>query len=296
MSGLEPIIFGGLSVLQTTIAGVSIKDLALPSINVGYILYRFFSKTSLIEKLSKMMITYVNNKYPHKKELKKMTIKISKLFRKFNKKELTQVIKYYKSLKELFYSVQFDDNYWLLKGDKLMVEPELMRDYLVKKIYIQRIYQIILIKLYNNPIPEEDQKELYNDLIDTFMSDRITYKKLERLCENMEKQLRKQYQTQKNRYDTDFYDEKGYLMKIFKESTEGLDRITKTAVLTSIEIINDCKNSQLPINEESTALKRMKSLSRSQLENINEEEIKEIPIIEEIRDIKLISKRNPLPL
>ena len=288
MSGLEPLIATGLALLGTTAFGISIKQ-AVPSlVKVGTFGWKLYTERNLKNKLINMLITYTQSKYPHGKEKKDMKKRLEKLFKKVDNVEIFQLKKFYKEIRELFYAVSFNDNYYQKRQDKLLLDGEAMRNYLVKKLYIQRIFDIILIKLYNNPLNEEDKKLMFNDLVDTFMNENITYEKLELLVSNMEQQLKIQYKQQKKRYDTDFRDEQSFLMKIMKASTKGLDRNTRTAVLSTIEIIEEAKNVECDsdINVESGSLKRMKSLSKTIT-----------PQIEETKQKSLLVKSRPaLPL
>ena len=64
------------------------------------------------------------------------------------------------------------------------------------------------------------------------MNENITFEKLAKLVSNLEAGLKIQYKQQKLRYNQDFTDEKSFLKKILYSATKGLDRTTKTALLT----------------------------------------------------------------
>jgi len=273
MSGLEPLIGIGIAVLNLSVGGVALKDIIPSAIGVGWNVYLFAKRKYLENKMARMLITYCYNKFPHSKYVKQIQGKVKKMFKRYDRLELAKTITYYKEIEQLFYSVNFNDNYWKQYNEELIVNPEKMRNYLIKKVYIQRIKDIIVIKLYNNPLSEEDLTELYNDLVDTFMLDRITHSSLEKLVENMEKQLKLQYLEQRNRYDTDFKDEQGYLMSILQKSMVGLDRTTRTAINEAVSIIQECKNDIDSPNNYSPFLKRSRSLSKTNKLDIVEEEL-----------------------
>lgn len=251
MTGIEVVVLGGLALLSTTFLGVSIKQVVPALFKVSWKAWWKYNRKSIIEKFSKILICYTQAKYPHKELLQETVKRMSALLRKFDVKEIIQLVGFYKELKDIFYNVQFDDAYWLRRQNKLITNPEEMRNYLIKKLYIQRIYDIILIKLYNNPIGEDSKKMLYNDLIEVFLNESISFDSLEKLIKNLEAQLKKQYKSQRQRYNQDFTDEKAFLTQILKDSTRGLDRQTKTALLTAIEIVADCKNVEVSESDNS---------------------------------------------
>ena len=78
----------------------------------------------------------------------------------------------------------------------------------IKKLYIDRIFKIIVVKLYNRTPPEEEEKVLYDDLIDSYMSDDITEEHLKTFLEILEKEMDKQYEENRFAYDNDFEKEK----------------------------------------------------------------------------------------
>ena len=261
-----------LAILGTTIAGISIKEIGLSSIGFSWKMFLTYTRTKLVKKLAKMIIHYTEGKYPHKNLLKPMYKKLTELFKRDGKAEIVKMITYYKELKELFYAVNFNDSYWEENQKELLLNPELLRDYMVKKLYIERIKDILVVKLYNNILKQEDMKELETDLIDTYMNKQITVAELDKIVENLEKELEVQYREQKERYDKDFEDEKKFVIEILEKSKVGLSkRVSKTALEATKEIVRECRNELGQDNYTSTFLKKTRSLSRTNtLETISE--------------------------
>lgn len=269
MTGIEIPVIGGI--LGLTIGGVSIQDLLPTAVAFSWKLYLTYKKSTILKKLTKMIISYTEGKYPHKEIFNKTYKFIKNIFKRHSKSDLVQTITYYKEIQELFYAVNFNDAYWNKNKGKLLVNPELMRDYMLKKVYIERIKDIIVVKLYNNVLSKEDLKELQQDLLDTYMNEQITIKHLDKAVSNIEENLKKQYKEQKGRYDKDFKDEKEFIKRILDSSVSGVPRVVKTALLTTKEIVEDCKNNIGEDNYESRFLKRTRSLSKtSTLEPIEE--------------------------
>ena len=115
-------------------------------------------------------------------------------------------------------------------------------------------------------------KELETDLIDTYMNKQITVAELDKIVENLEKELEVQYREQKERYDKDFEDEKKFVIEILEKSKVGLSkRVSKTALEATKEIVRECRNELGQDNYTSTFLKKTRSLSRTNtLETISE--------------------------
>lgn len=259
---MEAVIAGGLGVLSLQIAGVSIKEILPTMLGFSWKLYLTYKHSTLMTKLSKMVISYTKGQYPHKDILKKTKTMIKELFKRHTKAEIVQTITYLKSIKDLFYAVNFDCPYWEANMKTLLTSPEKMRDYMIKKIYIERIKDIIVVKLYNNILSKEDLKELERDLLDAFMTDRITIDMLDKIVSNIENNMREQYNTQKVRYDKDFNDEKGFMVSILENSGNGLPRVARAAIRETQDIVNECKNEIGADNYTSKFLKRTRSLSK----------------------------------
>ena len=277
---MEAIIAGGLSVLSLQIAGVSIKEIVPSALGFSWKLYLTYKKSTLMTKLTKMIITYTEGKYPHKEVLKVMKNKIKELFKRFNKAEIVETIKYYKELKDLFYAVNFNCSYWEKHKDTLLVNPEKLRDYMVKKIYIERIKDIIVVKLYNNILSKEDLQDLQNELMEEYMNDRVSIDLLDKIVVNIEKFMREQYKSQKERYDKDFKEEKDFLSQILLRAGEGDyttrtdKRVSKLLMRTTIDIIGELQNEQEEgaDNVPSKFVMNTRSLSQENIEEINEED------------------------
>ena len=272
---MAAIIVGGLGLLGTTIMGISIKEILPTAFAFSWKLFLTYRHSKLIIKLSKMIITYTDGKYPHKELLKEMKKMIKDLFKGKSKKDLVKTIQYYKELKDLFYAVNFGDSYWALHKKELIINPEKLRDYMIKKIYIERIKDIIVVKLYNNILSKEDLTELENDLFETYLNNPVSISKLDEIVQGIEEECKKQYKELKERYDNDFKDEKIYLKDILeKVKLKIKSRSAKNVLLITQEIVEDCRNDLESDNYTSRFLQRTRSLSKTSLESIEEQSSK----------------------
>jgi len=269
---MASLIVGGLGLLNLTIMGVSIKEILPTAIAFSWKMFLTYRHSKLLSKLSKMIISYTEGKYPHKQLLKDMKKQVKILFKRHSKSDIVQIIQYYKELKDLFYATNFNDSYWEENKKELLVNPIAMRDYMIKKIYIERIKDIIVVKCYNNILSKEDLQELETDLLDCYMNKQIKVASLDKAIEHIEEQCKLQYNSQKERYDNDFKDEKQFIKEILEKSKQGLPRVLRTALTTTQDIVNDCKNDIGQDNYTSKFLNKTRSLTEtSSLNSIDEE-------------------------
>ncbi len=279
MTGLEPAVLIALNVLGTTVLGVSIKD-ALPSmVNIGWKCWGFYKQSKYIDKLAKMLITYTLGYYPDKEQRNVLKATLHKAFKKADTSEVVVLVEFYKEIKDLLNVVKFDDLYWEEHKYKLIIDGEAMRKYLVKKVYVDRLYEIFITKLFNNPIEEVEKNKFKEELIEAYMDDKISYRSMEIFIENLEEELKVQYGKNKERYEDDFGFEKINLQDIVKRSMVGLDRKTRRLTeATVIDILEECKNVDISTMEEPSAfIVRTNSLSKgsiSPIDDIIEETLK----------------------
>lgn len=232
-------------VIGTPVLGglTTIGELTVSVVPLGLSVITYLRKKTVVKKLSNVLLTYTTGKFGHSKALKEIHTLVSKLFSRHTKTEVLKIYKFYKTLEDLFYKVQFNDAYWEKKKEELIMNPEKMKSYLIKKLYIDRIFKIIVVKLYNRTPPEEEEKVLYNDLIESYMADDITEESLHQFLEYLEIEADKQYEANRNVYDNDFETEKKYIVDIItKANSRKLGKKLRNANNGIIETVQEQVN------------------------------------------------------
>jgi hypothetical protein len=239
----ECIVSGGMGILATSIYGVSLREFIPELVKVGIFAFITKKRRNVLKKFSLILVVYLYGYYPHKKIRMEMLKKLKKIFKKYSTLEIYRIYKYYKKLKLLFYDVGFEDNYFRKNIDELICNPLKMKNYLIKKLYVQHIFKIILVKLYNNMIDTNEQNRLKEDLVSTFIESNITYEDLENVLNYLSDELKLQYKNNLKDYENDFCKEKNYLKAIFENiSKKNLSRKVKSSVKEICEILDDTEN------------------------------------------------------
>tara|TARA_R110000787_G_scaffold13365_4_gene42000 strand:+ start:1679 stop:2641 length:963 start_codon:yes stop_codon:yes gene_type:complete len=219
------LLIGELSALlsTSTIGGIAIKQ-ALPSaINVSWITYKFCRRGTIVYKIAKCLYSYTVRRHPHEKELSPYLKVVAQTLSMYNSKQLHQYYKYLKGMKEIFYSIELNDHYWNKNKMKLLKEPERLRQYILKKLFIKTLFQNTIVKLWAfNPNSTELQK-LNDQITYNFINEQIDVDEVECWCLYWEKKLLNQYKTNKKRYDDDFLWEKAQIVELVKESEDDTD-------------------------------------------------------------------------
>jgi hypothetical protein len=242
----ECVVAGGIGILTTSVYGVSLKEFIPELIKIGLFSWMTKKRRNVLKKFSLILVTYIYGYYPHKKLQKEMYKKLTKTFKKHSTMEIYRIYLFYKGLKLLFYEVGFEDKYFKKNVDELICHPLKMKNYLIKKLYIQKMFRKILVKLYNNLTSLEEQNRLKEDLVDTFIESSISYEELEKVLVCLGNELQSQYKEHINRYEKDFCEEKNYLKEIFDNiAKKDLPRKVKSSVKEICEILDDTKNVRL---------------------------------------------------
>lgn len=226
---LESIVGGLLiaeisSLLTTaTIAGVSLKT-ALPSaINVSWITYKFCRRGTIIFKIAKCLYSYTVRRHPHGKELAPYLKVVAETLAIYNSKQLHQYYKYIKGMKEIFYSVELNDHYWNKNKMKLLKDPERLRQYILKKLFIKTLVQNTVVKLWAFNPNANELKKLNDQITYNFINDQIDVDEVEHWCLYWEQKLLKQFKQHEKRYTEDFLWEKQQIIELVKDSEEDTD-------------------------------------------------------------------------
>ena len=67
------------------------------------------------------------------------------------------------------YGFMIDDKFWEAKKVELIMNPLKMKEYLVKKLYIDRLFKLLVVKLYNRTPPKKIEDNLYNNIISIYL-------------------------------------------------------------------------------------------------------------------------------
>ena len=243
------------------IAGVSLKEVSITSINIGYMAVLFYKKSKAITRLSELLFFTLHSKLPSSKERKEFMKYIKNIFKRYTRTEIIQIYKFYKSIKPVLILVDFNDDYFEKNKQDLIENPVKMKNYCLKKLYLRRLQQLILIKLYNATPKEDSIKDLMNDLINTFLDERISIDEVEKLSLAFENKINQQYEENKSQYDKDFIFEKNQLSKMIVEMSNNRDytRGMRSNITELNNIIMDQENNVLEASKISLHLS--KSLS-----------------------------------
>jgi len=221
----------------------TVKEIGLASLQTSWCIYGLFKKSTILTKLSNLLFFLLHNDFPSKKERKEFYKLIKQLFIKYDKAELMVIYRFYKKLKGVMRLVMFDDIYYKKNKNKLIMNPELMRKYAIKKLYIQRLHQLIMIKLYNHSPDVNNIKKLKDNLSKVLLNEDVEIEDVENFAISFEQSINNQYEKQKVSYDKDFEDEKKVLVSLLDDiSKKSTDFSFKSAVNTIGNIVSEEKN------------------------------------------------------
>lgn len=253
---VEPVsisVITGLLGTTIPVIGVTIQDVLLTSVSLGISVLANLRFKKVFNKLTKLLLVYTDGRAPHKKNLKDFQKKLYPTLSRFSATELYRFYKFYKCLEELFHNVSFADKYWAKKMVELVSQPEKMKSYLVKKLYIDRIFKIVLVKLFNRTPPKEIEDLLYNNFVTMYMDDDITQENLESFLVRLETESDKQYLEHKDEYDVDFKKEKIYLSQIFTQANDDILGIKLTTA--NYGIVKNLEKQNNPMDKQEAVRK-----------------------------------------
>ena len=125
----------------------------------------------------------------------------------------------------------------------LRENPLKLKDYLMKKLYIDRIFKILIVKLYNRTPPQQVEDDLYNNIVSIYLKTDIDIKDLKEYLDVLETNMDIQYKNNKAEYDADFEKEKSIIDEILQLSNNDVKDWTLRGVNgTLVQIINSQEN------------------------------------------------------
>ena len=239
---------------------LKVYELTLSSVSVVASTWKYWNRWRLLKNYSRLLYIYIHGEYPHKEQLKEFQAFVKEALSRYNISEIVVNKQYMKKMKECFYKVSFDDYYWKKNKSELIANPDKMRKYLLKKAYVDRIFKLVIVKLYNRIPPEKTEKQLYNNMLKYYMDDDIEIITLNEHLNRLNEETDKQYDDNRREYDEDFVKEKKQLHKIFKKCMfKGIDIGLKRSINGVVELIDDEENPM----EHNDGLSRLNTLSKS---------------------------------
>lgn len=230
--------------LKTPVVGdLKIFELTTTAVTAVTTTWKYWSKNKIVKKLATLLYTYIHGKFPHKEDFKKFFKEVKPLFNRHTISEVAIIKNYFKLIKDCFYEVTFDDYYWMKYKLELMADPEKMKKYLLKKIYLDRIFKLVLVKLYNCIPPEKEQAQFYNNMVKYYMNSDIEVEDVKHHLDVLNTEVKNQYNSMRGDYDRDFKMEQEELGKIFKKCiVKGQDPALRSAINGVIELIGEQEN------------------------------------------------------
>lgn len=233
-------------VMAKTVLGVSMSSILPGMIDVSWKTWIGCRRGKVVGKIAKLLYIMSRGRKPTKNQLRMYRKNVRQILKYYpSKTQLIQFYKFIKILQDAMYDCDFTDAYYVENEAFLLRNPEELRIYLLKQMYLKQIKNVLIVKIFNHSPNQDEINKIKNHLSYIISNRDIKLEQVKLFCMKWERALIEDYNIRQDAYDKDFDLEKEICSKMIGSiyQDKAIHYPMKVACKSIIETIEDLDNS-----------------------------------------------------